>query len=164
MGKRTKVRGKLNRQFENLEFRKRFDEGYGAFELEVQVLNALERKGWSYAKLAEATGTSKSNVSRDLKSGGILSASFSRISRIAEALGMRLVALLIPKDQAEFIVPQLHDIVRSSFNAAYGGVHAPPLASAAGACVVTTNAATYFTRSHNLSPQIEIDTPKGALG
>jgi transcriptional regulator with XRE-family HTH domain len=102
----------LERKAENPGYRKRQEEGYAAFKLEAQILAALEQKGWSYSQLADATQTSKSNICRDLKGGGLPAASLSRLYRIAEALGMRLVTLLIPKEQVQFVVPEIEALVR----------------------------------------------------
>ncbi len=146
----AKKRGMLARKLENPEFAEQFEEGFDAFELEVQILNALEAKEWSYSKLADAVKTSKSNISRDLNGGGLLSATISRVRRIADALGMKLVMFLIPKEQAHFIVPKLQDIARSSFNAAHGGFPVAPLSLAPG-MIGNTNAALYFTASRSES-------------
>lgn len=115
-----KVKSLLERELENEEFRHAFEEGAEAFQLEAQILYALEQKKWTYNDLAKATRTSKGNVSRDLASGGILNASFSRIGRIADALGMKLVGLLIPKETASFVLPKIEELIRESANAAYG--------------------------------------------
>jgi hypothetical protein len=122
MPNKSRAKSLLERKLENLEYRKRHEERYEAFKLEVQILNALQKKGWSYTDLAQAINTHKSNISRDLKGGGILSATFSRISRIAEALEMKLIALLIPKEEEQFILPRIGELVRLSFNAASGDI------------------------------------------
>lgn len=145
MKNQIKARGMLAKKLEDPDYSRRFEEGFEAFELEVQILNTLEAKGWSYAKLAEATQTSKSNISRDLSGGGLLTATLSRLRRIADALGMRLVMLLIPKDQAHFIVPKLEDIARSSFNAAHGGFPVTSIAQPSPYPAITGNAALFFT-------------------
>lgn len=150
----------LAKKLENPEFAKRFEEGFEAFELEVQILNTLEAKGWSFAKLAEATQTSKGNISRDLNGGGLLSATLSRVRRMADALGMRLVMLLIPKDQAHFIVPKLEEIARSSFNAAHGGFPVESLAVSSNYRVGTVNAALYFTTAQT---GVRLATAEGTL-
>ena len=155
-----KVRGMLEKNLEDPGYRKRFEEGYEAFELEVQILNALEAKSWTFARLAEATQTSKSNISRDLSGGGLLRATLSRIRRIADALGMRLVMLLIPKDQAHFIVPKLEEIARSSFNAAHGGFPVAPL-TLAGQGSVTANGALFYTTTAHSTSSIKPELVKG---
>ncbi len=116
MPDKPRVKSLIARKLENPEYRKRHDEQYAAFKLEAQILHALERKGWTYAQLADATDTYKSNISRDLRAGGILKASFSRISKIAGALGMTLIALLIPKEQEAVIIPKINVLVRASFD------------------------------------------------
>jgi len=117
MSNKTKAKSLIEKKLEDSHYRKQYEERYAAFKLEAQILYVLEEKGWTYSDLAKATHTSKSNVSRDLRAGGISSASFSRISRIAEALGMKLIALLVPKDYAQFILPRIEEMVRSSSNA-----------------------------------------------
>jgi len=121
-----RLKSLLQQKMENPEHRKRHDEQYAAFKLEVQILDALERKGWTYDDLAQTTNTQKSNISRDLRAGGILSASFSRIARIAEALGMKLLALLIPKEQEQLILPKIEALVRESFNTIEIKMSEPP--------------------------------------
>lgn len=120
MNSTHKVKSLFERELENEQFRRSYEEGFEAFQLEAQILHALEGKRWTYSDLAKATNTSKSNVSRDLAAGGILSASFSRIGRIADALGMKLVGLLIPKDQASYVLPRIEALVRESANATHG--------------------------------------------
>ena len=79
---KSHIKGLLERRLDDPEQKKRHEERYEAFKLEVQILEALETKRWSYADLAQATGTSKSNVSRDLRAGGILSASFRESAKL----------------------------------------------------------------------------------
>lgn len=90
-------------------------ESYSLFKLEVQILSALEKKGWSYDDLAKATGTSKSNISRDLKDGGLEKAALSRIQKIAKALGMQLVSVLIPEDQAGQVISVIDAVIRGYY-------------------------------------------------
>src|SRR3989339_2132070 len=94
-----KVKSQIARDLENPIYRKRFEADYEAFKLEVQLLNALERKHWSYSHLAKVIGTQKSHISRDLKSGGVQSASIARVAKMAEALGMKFLPLLIPREK-----------------------------------------------------------------
>jgi transcriptional regulator with XRE-family HTH domain len=129
MASTSKAKSLLERELENEQFRRAYEEGYEAFQLETQILYALEKKRWTYTDLAKATNTSKSNVSRDLSAGKILSASFSRIGRIADALGMKLVGLLIPKEQLSFVLPQIEALVKESANAAFGKVKLLPTAA-----------------------------------
>ena len=119
MSNKPKAKGLIERKLEDPEYKKRHDERYAAFKLEAQILYALEEKNWTYSDLAKATGTAKSNVSRDLKAGGILAASFYRINKIADALGMKLVALLIPKESERYILPRIEELVRLSSTTAF---------------------------------------------
>lgn len=86
--------------------------GYPAFKVEAQILTALEEKGWTYEQLAAKVGRKKSNISRDLQAGGIANASFSRIQKIAKALGMKFVAVLVPEDQEIFLTPRIEKWIR----------------------------------------------------
>ena len=115
MSDKPPVKGYLNRKLEDPEYRKQHDERYAAFKLEVQILLALEDRDWTYSDLAKATKTSKSNISRDLKDGGLVNASFSRIHRMADALGMKLVGVLIPKESVETVLPKIEELVRSVY-------------------------------------------------
>ncbi len=103
----------LEKKNADAAYRKRHDDSYAAFKLEAQILMAMEKKNWSYTDLANATHTSKGNISRDLKAGGILRASLSRINKIADALGMKLVALLIPKEHEPFLMPKFEILIRN---------------------------------------------------
>lgn len=105
------VKSQLARDLENPEYRKRFEADYEAFKLEVQLLLALERKHWSYSDLAKAVGTQKSHISRDLKGGGLGSASISRIAKIAEALGLRFVPLCISESKMKLALPVIKKLV-----------------------------------------------------
>ncbi|MDO8803291.1 MAG: hypothetical protein Q7R35_02575 [Elusimicrobiota bacterium] len=104
----------IETKMEDSEYKKRHNRTYNAFKLEAQILYAIEKKGWTYSDLAKVTHTNKSNISRDLRAGGILSASFSRITRIAEALEMKLVTLLIPQEKEQYLLQRIEDIVRDS--------------------------------------------------
>ena len=99
------VKSQLARDLENPEYRKRFEADYESFKLETQLLLALERKHWSYSDLAKAVGTQKSHISRDLKGGGLSSASISRIAKIAEALGLRFIPLCISEKKIKQALP-----------------------------------------------------------
>ena len=109
MNKNMPIRGLIERKLEDPKYRKEHDERYAAFKLEVQILVALEAKGWTYAKLARALHTNKSNISRDLKAGGISKASFARIHRIADALDMKLLAILVPKDEGRSLLQKIEE-------------------------------------------------------
>lgn len=110
MKQKPKARGMLNRALENPAFRKRFEEGYAAFKLEVQILSAMERRGWSYSDLARALHTQRSNISRDL-SGRINSATVSRLIRIGEALDLTFVPLFVPKTAGKKILPRIEKLI-----------------------------------------------------
>jgi len=114
MKNRNQSKGLLAKKLRDPEYRKLHEERYAAFKIEAQILLALEKKGWSYSDLANATDTYKSNISRDLKAGGILSASFSRINKIAEALGMKLIALLVPIEHVQYILPKFEELIRTT--------------------------------------------------
>ena len=111
MKKANRVKSLLERKLENPAYRKRFEKGYAAFELEVQILNALEEKGWTFDDLARRIGTNKSNISRDLSAGGIKSARVSRLARMGEALGLRFVPLFIPQSREKEVFNKIHRIV-----------------------------------------------------
>jgi transcriptional regulator with XRE-family HTH domain len=104
------VKSQLARDLENPEYRKRFEADYEAFKLEVQLLLALERKHWSYSDLARAVGTNKSHISRDLKGGGLNSASLSRIAKIAEALGLKFIPLCISEKKMRAALPVIRKL------------------------------------------------------
>lgn len=114
MSDKPRARGFLNQKLEDPEYRKQHDERYAAFKLEAQILLALEQKDWTYSDLAKATGTSKSNISRDLNGRGLERASLSRLHRMAEALDMKLVAVMIPKECEQTFLPKIEELVRST--------------------------------------------------
>lgn len=104
--KRVKrIKSQLSRDLEDPEYRRRFEADYESFKLEVQFLLALERKHWSYSDLAKAMGTQKSHISRDLKGGGLASASMSRITKMAEVLGLKFYPLCIPEKRMKEALP-----------------------------------------------------------
>jgi len=111
MKTKKKIKGLLERKLENPEYRKRFEAGYAAFQLEVQILNALERKHWTYSDLAKVLHTSKSNISRDLKAGGINAATISRVYRIAEALGLKFYPLFIPQRKEKEVLLKIQSLM-----------------------------------------------------
>jgi len=53
----------------------------------------------TYEDFARKTGTSRSNICRDLKGKGIQKASLNRIRKMADVLDMDLVIKLIPKKE-----------------------------------------------------------------
>ena len=111
MKRKGYVKSQLERDLEDPEYRKRFDADYEALKLEVQLLLALERKRWSYSDLARATGTQKGHISRDLKGGGLASASISRIAKMAEALGMRFFPLCLSEKKMKRALPIIRKLV-----------------------------------------------------
>jgi transcriptional regulator with XRE-family HTH domain len=108
------MKGSLNKQLEDPKYRQRFEYGYELFKLEVQILKALEDKGWTYADLAKEVGTSKQNIWRDLKNGGLRKASMDRVSKIAEALGLRLHAIFISQKNEKRLLPKLHRLLAAA--------------------------------------------------
>lgn len=108
---KPKGKGLLARKMEDPAYRARHEESYELLKLEVQLLNALERKGWTYDDLAKALGTHKSAISRDLKGRGLACASVDRIARMAEALGMRFVPFCIVESKANRALPVLRRLL-----------------------------------------------------
>lgn len=107
----TKYKSMLEKKFaEDPEFQKNVEDGEPGFELEVQILNAMEARDWTYADLAKAIGTQKSNISRDLN-GGINSATVSRLVKIANALGLRFVPIFVLKSTEKEAVLKLRKLV-----------------------------------------------------
>jgi transcriptional regulator with XRE-family HTH domain len=109
--KKTKFKTMAEREMEDPAFRKHFEDTWDAFQIEVQMLNALEKKHWSYTDLAKLVGTDRSHVSRDLKGGGMRSATISRITKMAEALGMKFVPILISRKKEKDLLPKIHRLV-----------------------------------------------------
>lgn len=108
------MKGSLNRLLENPKYKEKFDRQYELFKLEVQILNAMEDKGWTYADLAKAVGTSKQNIWRDLKDGGIQKASFDRIGRIASALGLHFHPILLDRKKEKKILPKIKKLLEAA--------------------------------------------------
>lgn len=102
---KTKAKGLLAKKMADPAYRKRHEESYELFKLEVQMLNALERKHWTYADLAKVMGTQKSAISRDLKGGGLRAASMDRIAKMADALGLRFVPFCVAESKAKYALP-----------------------------------------------------------
>ncbi len=107
---KTKARGLLARKMDDAAYRKRHEESCELFKLKVQMLNALERKRWTYSDLAKVMGTQKSAISRDLKGHGLQRASMDRIARMADALGLRFVAFCIPEGKASRALPLIRKL------------------------------------------------------
>jgi|GEM_PF-2048186 transcriptional regulator with XRE-family HTH domain len=116
MSDKSKAKSLYEKELQKPEFKRKFEEEYDALSIEVQILNAMEKRDWSYTDLAEAVGTSKSNISRDLKGGGLVAASFSRIRRMVEALGMKLIVLVVPKEYAVELTWRFHGMVQRIVN------------------------------------------------
>lgn len=111
MKNRVNVRGLLARKMEDSEYRRRHEESYELFKLEVQLLNALEQKHMTYGDLAEILHTSKSNICRDLKAGGIQKASLSRIIKMAEVLGLKFFPVCISDKKVREALPVIRKLV-----------------------------------------------------
>src|SRR3989338_2708610 len=97
MTHRYNLKSQMERDLENPAYRKKFEEGYELFKLEVQILNALEKKGWSYSDLAKIMHTKVSNISRDLTGGKIHFATVARLVKMADALDAKFLPLFVPK-------------------------------------------------------------------
>ncbi|HAH06266.1 MAG TPA: hypothetical protein DCM05_07015 [Elusimicrobia bacterium] len=111
MKPKNRIKGLLRRKLEDPGYRERFERSYAAFTLEVQILNALEEKGWSYSDLAKALHTRKSNISRDISAGRINRATVFRLAKIGEALGLLFLPLFIPKAREQVVLAGLHRLV-----------------------------------------------------
>src|SRR5262245_16467947 len=99
--------GSLNRKLQDPKFKERFEHRYRFFQLEVQILNALEDKGWTYEDLAKKVGTYPQTVWRDLKNGGLHKASLERVAGYAEALGLHIHHFLLSPKQEKKLLPRL---------------------------------------------------------
>ncbi|MFH1259407.1 MAG: hypothetical protein ABII74_06325 [Elusimicrobiota bacterium] len=108
---KKKIKGLLEKKMENAAYRKRHEEDYQLFQLEVQFLNALEKKQMTYNELAKRLHTQKSNISRDLKAGGMRHASLSRIEMMAEALGLKFLPLVLSREQEKTLWPKIQKLV-----------------------------------------------------
>lgn len=102
----------FDREMQRPAFRKAYKSEKKRFSLELQISQFLEEAGWTYEDFAKRTGTAKSHVSRDLK-GGLHHATVARIERIAKALHMRYLPLLIPENKAEKLIPEIMYLVES---------------------------------------------------
>ena len=101
------MKGMLNQKLENPKYRAEFERRHRFFKLEVQILLALEERGWSYEDLAKATGIHRQNIWRDLKNGGLHKASLERVARYAEALGLHAYHFLLTPKQERKVLPQI---------------------------------------------------------
>ncbi len=111
MRHKWKIKGQIERDLQNPEYKKRFDMDYEAFKLAVQFLLALEKKHWSYSDLARAIGTQKGHISRDLKGGGLRTASISRISKIANALDLKFFAVCVSDKKVKAATPIIKKLI-----------------------------------------------------
>ena len=111
MNNKRKIKTIMEQELESPEYRKTFEEGWAAFQIEVRLLNALERKHWSYSDLAKVLHTQKSAVSRDLKGGGLRSASIARIAKMAQALGLQFVPLCVSEKEMKKVFPIIRKLV-----------------------------------------------------
>jgi len=108
------MKGTLNRKLEDPVYRAEFEHRQRFLDLETQILLAMEDKGWSYEVLAKAVGTSRQNIWRDLKNGGLHKASLDRITRIAEALDLRVHHFLVSRKNEKKILPKLHKLLKAA--------------------------------------------------
>jgi transcriptional regulator with XRE-family HTH domain len=108
------MKGWLNRKLEDPKYRKEFEDRGRFFRLEVQILLAMEDKGWTYEDLARAVGTTRQNIWRDLKNGGLHKASLDRIARIAQALGLHIHHILISPKKEKRLLPKLHKMLAAA--------------------------------------------------
>ncbi|MFC1523011.1 multiprotein-bridging factor 1 family protein [Elusimicrobiota bacterium] len=113
MKKVKKPSNLFEKEMQSPHFRKTFKRQYQQFQLEIQLLKALESAGWTYEQFAGKIGTKRSHVSRDLKGGGLKRASLARIEKMAKALNMDFVPLLIPHGKQSKILPELQRIIRA---------------------------------------------------
>lgn len=110
--KKTKKHNSLfEKEMGEPSFRKKFEDDYPSFKLELQLLNELEKRGITYLDLARAIGTHKSNISRDLKSGGIQRGTLNRIKKMANALDCLFIPLIIPKEKGDEILSRISKIL-----------------------------------------------------
>jgi len=101
------MKGMLNRKLEAPKVRAEFEHRQRFLKLEVQILLALEDRGWSYEDLAKASGIHRQNIWRDLKNGGLHKASLERVARYAEALGLHIYHFLMSPKQERKLLPRL---------------------------------------------------------
>jgi transcriptional regulator with XRE-family HTH domain len=95
----SKAKTLFEKEMEHPGYREKFERERKEFELEVQILKALEDRGYTYEEFAEMIGSSKGNISRDLKGRGLSRASIERIQKMADVLGLDFVPLLLPRDR-----------------------------------------------------------------
>lgn len=106
--------GSLNLKLQDPKYRAEFERKYEFFKLEVQILLAMEDKGWTFADLARAAGIHRQNVWRDLKNGGLHKASLERLARYAQALGLHLHHFLLSSKQEKRVLPQIRKVLKAA--------------------------------------------------
>ena len=111
MKKSKEVESLFEKEMGRPSFRKKFEERYPSFKIEVQLLTALERNGLTYLEFAQAIGTQKSNISRDLKGGGIRHITLNRLKKMARVLNCDFIPLIIPREKEDKILPKLEKLV-----------------------------------------------------
>ena len=111
MKKHKEFKSLFEKEMDKSSFRKKFEARYPAFKVEVQLLNALERNGLTYLEFAQAIGTQKSNISRDLKGGGIHHVTLNRLKKMARVLNCDFIPLIIPREKEDKILPKLEALV-----------------------------------------------------
>lgn len=97
----TKQKTLFEKRMENASFREKFEAHEKEFQLELQFLNALEKEGLTYEEFGKRINSSKGNVARDLKTKGLGRATLHRIEKMANALGLEFVPLLLPKNRRQ---------------------------------------------------------------
>jgi len=107
MKTKGKVKSLFEQEMEDPGFCARFEEEHEIFKIEVQLLAALERRGLTYEQLAKELHTTKGNISRDLRQGGISTAKIGRIQRMADILGLAFIPLMLPKRKLPALLPRL---------------------------------------------------------
>ena len=101
----------FEKEMKKPSFKKSYWKNREVFKLELQFLRALEENDLTYEKFAKLVGSSKGNIARDLKTYGLGRASVHRIEKMAEALGMEFVPLLLPKDGTKR-EERLHELLK----------------------------------------------------
>ncbi len=95
----AKPKSLFERQMGKKHFQENYEREYQELQLEVQFLLALEEQGLTYEKFAKKIGSSKGNVSRDFKGRGLQKATIDRLIKMAQALGLEFLPLLLPRDR-----------------------------------------------------------------
>ena len=89
----------LEKQLQNPEFKRRFEQAGEAWEVALQLAALRKARGISQKQLAEKIGTSQQQISR-LESPSYQGHSLSMLRRVVEALGgsLKVEILLKPRD------------------------------------------------------------------